>query len=52
NCFSQLYMAKSGQFVQVYESLSKALDNDSSYILQALQMYVNIMGGLDSPALL
>ncbi|KAF9152209.1 cysteinyl-tRNA synthetase [Linnemannia schmuckeri] len=52
NCFSQLYMAKSGQFVQVYESLSKALSNDPNYILQALQMYVNIVGGLDTPALL
>lgn len=45
-------MAKSGQFVEVFESLGKALNNDSSYILRALQMYVNIMGGLDSPALL
>ncbi|KAF9920313.1 cysteinyl-tRNA synthetase [Linnemannia zychae] len=52
NCFSQLYMSKSGQFVQVYESLSKALNNDPNYILQALQMYVNIVGGLDTPALL
>ncbi|KAF9288576.1 cysteinyl-tRNA synthetase [Mortierella alpina] len=52
NCFSQLYMAKSGQFVEVFESLGKALNDDSSYILRALQMYVNIMGGLDSPALL
>ncbi|KAG0249530.1 cysteinyl-tRNA synthetase, partial [Mortierella polycephala] len=52
NCFSQLYMTKSGQFVEVFESLSKALNNDPGYILQALQMYVNIMGGLDSPALL
>ncbi|KAG0280494.1 cysteinyl-tRNA synthetase [Linnemannia exigua] len=52
NCFSQLYMAKSGQFIQVYESLSKALNNDPNYILQALQMYVNIVGGLDTPALL
>ena len=45
-------MAKSGQFVQVYESLSKALSNDPNYILQALQMYVNIVGGLGTPALL
>ncbi|KAG0373514.1 cysteinyl-tRNA synthetase [Mortierella sp. AD032] len=52
NCFSQLFMAKSGQFIQVYESLSKALNNDPNYIMQALQMYVNIVGGLDTPALL
>ncbi|KAG0097919.1 cysteinyl-tRNA synthetase [Podila epicladia] len=38
NCFSQLYMAKTGHFVQVFESLSKAIDTDPSYILRALQI--------------
>ncbi|KAG0349471.1 cysteinyl-tRNA synthetase, partial [Podila humilis] len=52
NCFSQLYMAKTGHFVDVFESLGMAIDTDPSYILRALQMYVNIMGGLDSPAAL
>ncbi|KAF9350055.1 cysteinyl-tRNA synthetase [Mortierella sp. AD094] len=52
NCFSQLYMAKSGHFVDVFESLGRAIDTDPSYILRALQMYVSIMGGLDSPNLL
>jgi hypothetical protein len=52
NCFSQLYMAKTGHFVDVFESLGRAIDTDPSYILRALQMYVNIMGGLDSPDLL
>ncbi|KAF9968143.1 cysteinyl-tRNA synthetase [Mortierella alpina] len=52
NSFSQLYMAKSGHFVSVFESLGRAIDTDPSYILRALQMYVNIMGGLDSPTLL
>ncbi|KAF9981517.1 cysteinyl-tRNA synthetase [Mortierella antarctica] len=52
NSFSQLYMAKSGHFVSVFESLGRAIDTDPSYILRALQMYVSIMGGLDSPSLL
>ncbi|KAF8967218.1 cysteinyl-tRNA synthetase [Entomortierella lignicola] len=52
NCFSQLYMAKSGPFVDVLASLSKVLDNDMNYILRALQTYVSIMGGTGSPALL
>ncbi|KAG0205801.1 cysteinyl-tRNA synthetase [Mortierella sp. GBA30] len=52
NAFSQLYMAKSGHFVDVFESLGRAIDTDPSYILRALQMYVSIMGGLDSPSLL
>ncbi|KAI7819044.1 hypothetical protein BC939DRAFT_270972 [Gamsiella multidivaricata] len=52
NCFSQLYMAKAGYFVDVFESLGRAVDTDPSYILRALQMYVGIMGGLDSPNLL
>ncbi|KAG0361237.1 cysteinyl-tRNA synthetase [Podila minutissima] len=38
NCFSQLYMAKTGHFVQVFESLGKAIDTDPSYILRALQI--------------
>ncbi|KAG0292758.1 cysteinyl-tRNA synthetase [Linnemannia gamsii] len=52
NAFSQLYMAKTGHFVNVFESLGRAIDTDPSYILRALQMYVGIMGGLDSPNLL
>ncbi|KAF9356390.1 cysteinyl-tRNA synthetase [Mortierella sp. AD094] len=52
NCFSQLYMAKSGPFVEVLASLSKVLDNDPNYIMRALQTYVSIMGGMGSPALL
>ncbi|KAG0016177.1 cysteinyl-tRNA synthetase, partial [Entomortierella chlamydospora] len=39
NCFSQLYMAKSGPFVEVLASLSKVLDNDPNYIMRALQTY-------------
>lgn len=42
-------MAKTGHFVQVFESLGKAIDTDPSYILRALQMYVTIVGGLGSP---
>lgn len=45
-------MSKSGHFVEVFESLGRAIDTDPSYILRALQMYVSIMGGLDSPNLL
>jgi hypothetical protein len=45
-------MAKTGHFVNVFESLGRAIDTDPSYILRALQMYVGIMGGLDSPNLL
>ncbi|KAG0258230.1 cysteinyl-tRNA synthetase [Mortierella polycephala] len=52
NCFSQLYMVKSGHFMDVFESLGRAIDTDPSYILRALQMYVSIMGGLDAPNLL
>ncbi|KAG0315946.1 cysteinyl-tRNA synthetase [Dissophora globulifera] len=52
NCFSQLYMVKSGPFVDVFESLSKVLGNDPNYIMRALQTYVGIMGGMGSPALL
>ncbi|KAI7825752.1 hypothetical protein BC939DRAFT_125943 [Gamsiella multidivaricata] len=52
NCFSQLYMIKSGPFVEVYESLSKVLESDPGYIMRALQTYVSIMGGTGSPALL
>ncbi|KAF8936980.1 cysteinyl-tRNA synthetase [Dissophora ornata] len=52
NAFSQLYMSKAGFFVDVFESLGRAIDTDPSYILRALQMYVGIMGGLDSPNLL
>ncbi|KAI8603803.1 hypothetical protein EDD21DRAFT_12884 [Dissophora ornata] len=52
NCYSQLYMVKSGPFVEVYESLSKVMDNDPNYIMRALQTYVSIMGGMGSPALL
>ncbi|KAG0198384.1 cysteinyl-tRNA synthetase [Mortierella sp. GBA30] len=51
NCFSQLYMAKSGQFVEVLASLGRTLGDDPTYLLRALQMYVNIVGGLDSPLL-
>ncbi|KAF9996004.1 cysteinyl-tRNA synthetase, partial [Modicella reniformis] len=43
NCDSQLYMIKSGPFVEVYESLSKALDRDPGYIMRALQTYVGMM---------
>ncbi|KAF9918896.1 cysteinyl-tRNA synthetase [Linnemannia zychae] len=52
NSFSQLYMAKTGHFVNVFESLGRAIDTDPSYILRALQMYVSIMGGLDAQTLL
>ncbi|KAI1296249.1 cysteinyl-tRNA synthetase [Mortierella claussenii] len=52
NCFSQLYMTKSGHFVDVFDSLGRAIDTDPAYILRALQMYVSIMGGLDAPNLL
>ena len=52
NCFSQLYMTKSGYFLNVFESLGRALDTDPSYILRALQMYVSITGGLEAPNLL
>ncbi|KAF9433779.1 cysteinyl-tRNA synthetase [Entomortierella beljakovae] len=52
NCFSQLYMAKSGYFVNVFESLGRAIDTDPSYILRALQMYVGMMGGMESSNLL
>ena len=45
-------MAKTGHFVNVFESLGRAIDTDPSYILRALQMYVSIMGGLDVPNLL
>ncbi|KAG0008047.1 hypothetical protein BGZ80_003927, partial [Entomortierella chlamydospora] len=38
NCFSQLYMAKSGYYVDVFESLGRAIDTDPSYILRALQI--------------
>ncbi|KAF9132411.1 cysteinyl-tRNA synthetase [Mortierella sp. 14UC] len=38
NCFSQLYMAKTGHFVNVFESLGRAIDTDPSYILRALQI--------------
>ncbi|KAF9217955.1 cysteinyl-tRNA synthetase [Podila verticillata] len=38
NCFSQLYMAKTGHFVEVFESLGKAIGTDPSYILRALQI--------------
>ncbi|KAF9183787.1 cysteinyl-tRNA synthetase [Haplosporangium sp. Z 11] len=43
---------ESGHFVDVFESLGRAIDTDPSYILRALQMYVSIMGGLDAPNLL
>lgn len=42
-------MAKTGHFVEVFESLGKAIGTDPSYILRALQMYVTVMGGLGSP---
>ncbi|KAF9585578.1 cysteinyl-tRNA synthetase [Lunasporangiospora selenospora] len=47
NCFSRLYMTKSRHFVDVIESLGRAIDTDPSYILRALQMYVDITGQLD-----
>lgn len=51
NCYSQLYMIKSGPFVEVFESLSAVLENDPGYIMRALQTYVSLMGGMGSPAL-
>ncbi|KAF9393077.1 cysteinyl-tRNA synthetase, partial [Podila verticillata] len=48
NCFSQLYMAKTGHFVEVFESLGKAIGTDPSYILRALQMYCTIVGSPNS----
>ncbi|KAF9319777.1 PH domain leucine-rich repeat-containing protein phosphatase 2 [Podila horticola] len=51
NCFSQLYMAKSGDFLSVFESLSKALENDPTYIMRALQTYLSLVGNLDSSLL-
>ncbi|KAF9428891.1 hypothetical protein BGZ94_000612 [Podila epigama] len=51
NAYSQMYMAKSGHFVNVFESLGNAIGTDPSYILRALQMYVSIVGGLDAPSL-
>ncbi|KAI1296945.1 cysteinyl-tRNA synthetase [Mortierella claussenii] len=52
NCFSQLYMAKSGQFVEVFDRLSQVLEDDPNYIMRALQQYLSIMGSAGSPVLL
>ncbi|KAF9433862.1 cysteinyl-tRNA synthetase, partial [Entomortierella beljakovae] len=52
NCYSQLFMVKSGPFLEVFASLSKVLDNDPSYVMRALQTYVSLMGGNESPTLL
>ncbi|KAG0236865.1 cysteinyl-tRNA synthetase [Actinomortierella wolfii] len=47
NAFSTLYMNKAGHYVNVFESLGRAIDTDPSYILRALQMYVSIVGRMD-----
>ncbi|KAG0347537.1 cysteinyl-tRNA synthetase [Podila humilis] len=51
NCFSQLYMVKSGDFLKVFESLSKALESDPTYIMRALQTYMSLVGSLDGSLL-
>ncbi|KAF9350848.1 cysteinyl-tRNA synthetase, partial [Mortierella sp. NVP85] len=40
NCYSQLFMSKSGPFMEVYESLLKVLESDSNYIEGALEAYL------------
>ncbi|KAG0239902.1 cysteinyl-tRNA synthetase [Mortierella sp. GBA43] len=52
NCFSQLYMTKTGYFVDVFEALGMATDTDPAVILRAMQMLVSMTGGLDSPNLM
>ncbi|KAF9972519.1 cysteinyl-tRNA synthetase [Actinomortierella ambigua] len=47
NAFSTLYMNKAGHYVDVFESLGRAIETDPSYILRALQMYVSIVGRMD-----
>lgn len=40
-------MTKSGDFLNVLESLSKTLESDPSYIMRALQTYMSLVGSLD-----